>query len=388
MSKNKINLKEIFKKTPIYKWVVCIVLLSIPLFGGAETREAYFASISDGYLQVSVFVALTLFIFYGLENVLKVDTEKFLKKHKKYQVPIATLLGVLPGCGGAIMVMTQYTLGRLGFGAVVAVLTSTMGDAAFLLLSQRPSDALIIFGISIFVGIIFGYLTEWIHGYDFMRPKKIEGKKDFGTFYEYGKLKTPWLLVLIPGIILGLLTAFQAIDPLDQFFAGFGIEGFSALWGVLGAFLSVILWLINPTAGTSASHLYQCKTRGEVADKVVADTAFVSVWVFVGYLVFELGVLWTGFNFEGVFENVAVLMPLMGVLVGLLPGCGPQVIVTTMYLQGLIPFSAQIGNAISNDGDALFPAIAVSPKASIVATIYTTIPALIVSYGYYFLMEA
>ena len=53
----------------------------------------------------------------------------------------------------------------------------------------------------------------------------------------------------------------------------------------------------------------------------------------------------------------------------------------------LHPLSAQIGNAISNDGDALFPAIAMAPKAAIVATIYSALPALVVAYGWYFLVE-
>ena len=61
--------------------------------------------------------------------------------------------------------------------------------------------------------------------------------------------------------------------------------------------------------------------------------------------------------------------------------------VTTLYLNGIIPLSAQIGNAISNDGDALFPAIALHPKAAVIATIYSAFPAIIVSYGYLFIFE-
>jgi hypothetical protein len=45
-----------------------------------------------------------------------------------------------------------------------------------------------------------------------------------------------------------------------------------------------------------------------------------------------------------------------------------------------------IGNAISNDGDALFPAIALAPKMAIIATLYSAIPALIISYTFLFLM--
>ncbi len=83
------------------------------------------------------------------------------------------------------------------------------------------------------------------------------------------------------------------------------------------------------------------------------------------------------------FASVAPLLPLIGVAIGLIPGCGPQVLVATMYVTGVIPFAALVGNAISNDGDALFPAIALTPRAAIMATVYSTIPALIVAYGFY-----
>ena len=78
-----------------------------------------------------------------------------------------------------------------------------------------------------------------------------------------------------------------------------------------------------------------------------------------------------------------MLLPLIAVLVGFVPGCGPQVLVATLYLNGVLPFAALIGNAISNDGDALFPAIALNPRAALIATGYSAIPALVVGYGFY-----
>jgi hypothetical protein len=80
-------------------------------------------------------------------------------------------------------------------------------------------------------------------------------------------------------------------------------------------------------------------------------------------------------------------MPFIAVLIGMIPGCGPQIITTSLYLAGTIPLSAQLGNAISNDGDALFPAIALSPRLAIIATLYSCIPAIVVSYSYLFLVE-
>jgi hypothetical protein len=52
-----------------------------------------------------------------------------------------------------------------------------------------------------------------------------------------------------------------------------------------------------------------------------------------------------------------------------------------------VPFSALIANAISTDGDALFPAIALAPRAAIAATLYSAVPALLVGYFWMLLLE-
>ena len=90
------------------------------------------------------------------------------------------------------------------------------------------------------------------------------------------------------------------------------------------------------------------------------------------YLIFELSVYFLELDLKSVFDGWVLLTPLMAILLSFLPGCGPQVLVTTMYLSGIIPLSAQIGNALSNDGDALFPAIAIAPRA--VSYTHLTLP--------------
>ena len=112
-----------------------------------------------------------------------------------------------------------------------------------------------------------------------------------------------------------------------------------------------------------------------------------TVWVIAAYLIFELSVYFLELDLKSVFDGWVLLTPLMAILLGFLPGCGPQVLLTTMYLSGIIPLSAQIGNAISNDGDALFPALAIAPRVAIVATLYSAVPALILAYGWLFLFE-
>ena len=103
-----------------------------------QTWEIIKSSVSDAYIGVTSFVAGTLLLFYSLEKYLKIDLKNILLKKPKLEVFISSFLGALPGCGGAIIVLTQYSRGKASFGSVVAALTATMGDAAFLLIAREP----------------------------------------------------------------------------------------------------------------------------------------------------------------------------------------------------------------------------------------------------------
>ena len=354
-----------------------LLLLSL-VFQGGEFGEVIRSSMIDAYIQVSVFVGFTLFVFIGLDSLTKFDVKNFLSKTQKFHVGIAAFLGAIPGCGGAIIVVTQYIQGRISFGSLVAVLTATMGDAAFLILAIEPTTGLLIFGIGIIVGSISGYIIDFIHGINFMQSEtkiKVEFEKINKTFVS--NFNFFWLFLFIPGFILGILVAFQ-IEFVSQAYNSLLVFIASA-----GAILSIFMWSLNPLSD------FQCstdKSRG-LLSRVVDTTNFVTTWVISGFLVFEIFMYFTSLDLKIFFDLWLPFVPLVAILFGFLPGCGPQVVVATFYLNGYIPLSAELGNAISNDGDALFPAIALAPKAAILATLYSAIPALVVAYGYFYLFE-
>ncbi len=70
---------------------------------------------------------------------------------------------------------------------------------------------------------------------------------------------------------------------------------------------------------------------------------------------------------------------------GLIPGCGPQVIFVTLFTRGWLPFAAVLSNAISQDGDTLFPLLAMDKRSSLWATVITTIPAILFGILVYYL---
>ena len=340
------------------------------------------STLVDAYLQVSVFVGFTLFIFIGMDALTKFNIAFILDKTKKFHVIMASLLGALPGCGGAIVVVTQYIQGRISFGSLVAVLTATMGDAAFLLLAAEPLTGFFIFGLGALAGSISGYIVDKIHGEEYLQGNsklRVEFEKIVKTFVS--KFNIFWTLVFLPGFIVGLFVAFQQdVDQILDLPEGLSI---THTIGTVGAILCVFMWSLNPLSD------FQCSTdrSRNLLSRVVDTTNFVTTWVICGFLTFEIFIHLTEYDLKTFFEIWLPFVPLIAILFGLLPGCGPQILVTTSYLNGFIPLSAEIGNAISNDGDALFPAIALAPKAAIIATLYSTIPAIIFAYGYMFLFE-
>ena len=370
-----------FKQSGLFQTAGGFLLAGLILAVMVALPEVVVPAMADAYLQVSVFVAATLAVFAVIESRLKVGTDELLDRYQSWHVPIAAALGALPGCGGAVMVVTQFVNGRLSFGALVSVLTATMGDAAFLLLAQAPLDGMLIFAMGAIVGTLSGYAVDRLHGVNFLRPQRSLGAAACSATFASrpGKLELAWIALLLPGLALGILQLLQIdVDPL---FGPLQSYGPSEMIGLAGALLAILMWSF--TARGAENQLM----AGSAVSRVVRTTNFVTVWVIVGFLIYEVGVHATGWDLAVITRTWAPLVPLIAVLVGFLPGCGPQVVVTTLYLAGTVPLSGQLGNAISNDGDALFPALALAPRAAMVATFYSAAPALLVAYATFLLFE-
>ncbi|OUS72267.1 hypothetical protein B5G52_08245 [Pseudoalteromonas sp. A601] len=348
-------------------------------------RDITLTAMSDAFFQVSVFVAATLFIYYYLiDRLPQLELAYLNAKSPILEVSFASFLGALPGCGGAIIVVTQFTKGQASFGSIVAVLTATMGDAAFLLLATKPTEGLLIMLIGLSVGVISGSLVNYFHKSDFLKPENQDVEHEYKSQPSKAIIlsKSIWKVILIPSLIIAFLIALNV--DFAQF--GSGLNDTVMFFGAAMALFAVITW-----AFSSKGKSYQDITCEEESSqppsklyKVLQDTHFVTAWVVASFMLFELLVNFAGVDLKAWFSHYTYLAPLIAVLIGFLPGCGPQIIVTTLYIQGIIPFSALAANAISNDGDALFPAIAMAPKAALIATFYSAIPAVLVGYGLYF----
>jgi len=322
----------------------------------------------DAYVQVSVFVAATLLLFYGAERLFRFDMGLAMGRSRHWQVPLAALLGATPGCGGAVVVVAAYASGKVSFGAVVATLTATMGDAAFLLIATRPDAALVLLPMQFAAGILTGWLIDRFVSVDY-RPS--------GGACEVvpliGRLRARDIAYLLP-VLPGLAVGVAQIGGVDL--AAVAPLALQAI-ALVGVFTGLAIWAASPV--TAMTH-----SGDHPLTRMAEETSFISVWVIFAYLAYDYAAAYAGLDLKAAFGSIAPLLPLIAAAVGFIPGCGPQVLVATLYVNGAIPFAALVANAISNDGDALFPAIALAPRAAIMATVFSTIPALIIAYSLYF----
>ena len=203
-----------------------------------------------------------------------------------------------------------------------------------------------------------------------------------------------WWMVTAVGLCLAiLLLIWYAQDPdyaPELVWNPTTRDGLVTWVGFIGSSLSIILYV-------SSKNFLRDDTEATIGDKLnsldetlvhaASETAFVTFWVLIAYLAFELGMIASGINEADLAEHGAgVGAVILAATVGLIPGCGPQIIAISAYVEGVISFPALVANAISQDGDALFPLLVRHKVASIWATIHTTLPAIIVGLVFLWIM--
>ncbi len=184
--------------------------------------------------------------------------------------------------------------------------------------------------------------------------------------------------MVVLGIIPGIALLFQ-VDVNTQF----GIPHIGMVLGIVGTVFSFVYMFINRKVVKNDCYIEEEQKIFSLKETLIhsaEDTAFVNTWVFVAYLIYELAVYAVGGEMvvRDWMTSTGIATVFIGALIGIIPGCGPQIIFVSLYAKGMVPFAALLANAISQDGDALFPLLAIDKKSSLIATIITTIPALIV----------
>ena len=128
----------------------------------SEIIDLLLLSMRDAFLAVTVFVAAMVLLFSWLQYATAGRFVDWIRANRRLQPVIGAIMGITPGCGGAIVMMPLYARGYVTYGTVISTLIATLGDAAFVLIGgaiANPSligPVVMVHVISLVVGIIWG----------------------------------------------------------------------------------------------------------------------------------------------------------------------------------------------------------------------------------------
>ena len=386
----------------------------------SEVMDIILRSMRDAFLAVTVFVAAMVLLFSWLQYVTAGRFVDWIRSKTKLQPIIGALMGLTPGCGGAIVMMPLYARGYVSYGTVVATLIATLGDSAFVLIGGALANpdligpVLLVHLISFTVGVIWGVAIDFIRItpssplgrfgpeideeisenisdelYDVREELPREEPDGFSYRIVHQGYLVWWAVTLVGLVFAILLLYWGAIDggpSLDLDDGGLNLDpstmgGFISWVGLLGTLLSVAIFLGQRSIlgdDSEASIGDKLNSLQETTIHAASETSFVTFWVLIAYFVFEFSILFTGIEESSLIAyGAGVGAIFVAALVGVIPGCGPQIIIMTSYVEGILGFPGLVSNAISQDGDALFPLLVRHRVASLWATLHTVVPAII-----------
>lgn len=311
-------------------------------------------------ILITIFVFVMMLLVDYLDVITKDKLVKMIRGSRLKQYTVASFLGSTPGCLGAFMNVSLYVHGLLGFGAIVGGMIATSGDESFVMLSMFPVQALVLFVILFFLGIVGAWLADIV----IVRLKIVPCKECKLQKIHLTEKKTPFK----PFNLYGLRKLSLARHGTILVFAGMLALNLSGLWGPQEWSLSdparIILFSLSIVAiaiiATASEHYLKDHIIAHIVKKHVWK---VFLWTFFALLFVAIGLQYWNLR-EFVKENMGLIL-VISAIIGLIPESGPHMVFVTMFAAGILPFSVLLTSSIVQDGHGMLPLFSYTVKDSL-----------------------
>ncbi len=116
-------------------------------------------------LKIFLYVFIITFLFGILIYLIGEETINQFLINSRYIAPVFTIIiGLIPNCASSVIITNLYLLGGISFGACLSGLIVNAGLGMFFLLKNKENrkNSLIILAILIGVGLLAGYVCEFV----------------------------------------------------------------------------------------------------------------------------------------------------------------------------------------------------------------------------------
>ena len=342
-----------------------------------------------------------------------------IQDSKIKQIFLGALLGLVPGCIGGFATVSLYTHRLLSIGALVAMMISSSGDEAFVIMAMMPKEAVVLFAILFAISIITGLVTDYIifrkpqndlcpddfeiHETDTHTNERIPSlmrKESYRAMLKPSKERIAILVGIacfIAAVIMGILACghdhsaeaaghvhTEACTHVHT--AGCGHDHghmhhhSDATLNILNeksinimfAIISIITLFFTAVANEHfiKEHIWKHVIKRHMVS--------IFLWTFGTLLICNIGMQYLDVA-HWINNNMAFVI-ILAVLVGIIPESGPHLVFVTLFAQGVLPFYVLLVNSIVQDGHSALPLLAESKMSFAKAKLINIAVGLLVGY--------
>lgn len=344
------------------------------------------AGVIGAYVSLSL-ITVTVLTYWARQGNMRISS----RVPKWGQPLIGGLFGLIPGCGGTIIVTAMYRKQKISFGGLFASFITTLGEGSFVLLgASQEADvagnlkALAILGvISFVVGVPLGWSFDRLG----LRPIIAQGDKCSPHSHGHDSVMSFSSLSLVDKIaVLTLLPLAALLAP----------ESIMALWG--GSFsllasltpylyialsaISIIYYLIHKFSPEE----HDCSFKEDLKSSIfhaVEDIGLIVSYVFLGLIAtnYLIDVVVGVETFNSWMQSSSLLLILLAAFLGVLPGCGGMIAVAVAFITVPgFPISALLAAGIATSGDGIFPLFAANKRDALIVSLAGLVVAIVVGY--------
>lgn len=301
-------------------------------------------------IMITVFVMLMMIVIEYLNVQSRSTWADKLQKSPFWQIIIAALLGITPGCLGAFTVVSLYTHRMMGLAGLVTVMIATSGDEAFVMFALFPGKALILHIVLFIIAVAVGWIVHL-----FTRRAKTGSHHGF-VVHENEYCKCFSKAAVIPQLKAisferATLLLFTVVFLILLFTGVIGQQGWDwkKITFLTGGLFLLFVFLSVPDHFLK-EHLYNHVLKKHLLR--------IFLWTWGAFIVLHF--VQTNELLSNIVQDNTYILLLIAVAVGIIPESGPHLIFVTLFSQNLIPFSILLTNSIVQDGHGMLPLLAES----------------------------
>jgi len=348
--------------------------------------ENAFKAAHTAIFDVGSVMAVLMLVFGILDYRYGDRLRELIEKRRLDKPLIMTGLSLIPVDGTLLFQYNTYRRGSIRFGSLLAGIIGIGEESPYLVLSYNPLAWLMLAGIKLILGVVFGgilnrsakvaRLTEKLHARDSKAgidenavqadenfhelPDKFRHRLHHFRYHQLGKAF--WIffaIAFLVEILLNAITRFQWLE--NDKLQAMGIPFISWL-AMLGLFIVVIYRLLIKVTTKEFGKIFEqeFEDTGDAIGDLAETCAGVILLIFLLTFVIESVMTVIGMDrLTALFADRGLLAIAIGALIGLVPGTGASLAFTTLYFTlagtpGAMPFAALASCSIALIGDSQF----------------------------------